>query len=174
MNKTGLLFAALVAIVSTLPASAAKDKPRFLYVQNAGSMTLSDGRLTMKNVSAVTLFFSDRPQRIAGQMRTQTFVKHWGKGANSFKANPPNATVSVFQDAAKITDAIIEISEPRFDGTNLSYKAKVLLGELPSDGGELSIFIDSGDAACDVGDSQFSGEPCWAQKAFDCPGRGGC
>lgn len=150
------------------------DSPRFLYVQNAGSMTLSDGRLTMKNVSPVTLFFSDRPKRIAGQMRTQAFVNHWGKGTNSFKATPPNATVSVFQGATRITDAIIEISEPQFDGTNLSYKAKILLGERPSEGGELYLFIDSGDAACDVGDGAYAGEPCWAQKAFDCAGRGGC
>jgi hypothetical protein len=175
MNRIFVLFAGLLVVAGMLPAIAQKnDKPRFLYVQNAGSMTLRDGTLTLTNVSPLTLFFSDRPERIAGNMRTEAFIKHWDKGTNSFKASPPNATVAVFRDATKISDAILEISEPKFDGTKLSYKAKVLLGDLPAEGGELSLFIDSGDAACDVGDGMYSGEPCWAQKAFDCPGRGGC
>ena len=175
MKKMFVLFVAALAIAAAVPTLATKEPaPRFLYVQNAGSMILSEGTLTLKNVAPTTLFFSDRPRRIAGQMRTQAFIKHWDKGSNSFKATPPNATVAVFTDASKVTDAIVEISEPRFDGANLSYKAKVLFGELPAQGGELSLFIDSSDAACDVGDGSYSGEPCWAQEAFDCPGRGGC
>jgi hypothetical protein len=169
-----VVLTAIVAFVAAFPAASAQQSARFLYVQNAGAMTLKDGTLTLKNVSPVTLFFSDRPKRLAGQLRTGSFIKLWGQGANSFKASPPNATVSVFQGANKITDAVLEISEPQFDGTNLSYKAKVLLGELPAQGDELSLFIDSSDVACGVGDGSFSGEPCWAQEAFNCPNRGGC
>ena len=73
-----------------------------------------------------------------------------------------------FQDPTKIIDAVLEISEPQLDGNKLSYKVKVLLGDLPTDGGELSLFIDSSDAACDV-DTSYDGEPCWAQKAFNDP-----
>ena len=175
MKRSFVWFATVLAFACAMPAFAAKENaPQFLYVQNAGSMTLSDGTLTLKNVSPVTLFFSDRPKRIAGQMRTEAFIKHWNKGANSFKASPPNATVAVFRDAKNITNSILELTDPQFDGTNLSYKVKVLLGELPAQGGELSLFIDSGDAACNVGDGSFGGEPCWAQEAFNCPSVGGC
>jgi len=31
-----------------------------------------------------TLFFSDRPERITGQLRTSDFVGHWTKGADNF------------------------------------------------------------------------------------------
>jgi hypothetical protein len=31
-------------------------------------------RLTLRGVSPITLFFSDRPQRIAGNMATETFA----------------------------------------------------------------------------------------------------
>ncbi len=169
MNRVSVLFAALLVVAGTLSAFAQKnDKPRFLYVQNAGSMTLRDGILTLNNVAPLTLFFSDRPERIAGHMRTAAFIKHWDKGVNSFKKSPPNATVAVFQDATKIIDAVLEISEPQFDGNKLSYKVKLLLGALPTEGGELSLFIDSSDAACDV-DTSYAGEPCWAQKAFNDP-----
>ena len=169
MNRMSVMLAGLLVVAGMLPAIAQKDdKPRFLYVQNAGSMTLRDGTLTLTNVSPLTLFFSDRPERVAGHMRTAAFIRHWDKGANSFKESPPNATVAVFQDATKIIDAVLEISDPQFDGTKLSYKAKVLLGDLPAEGGELSLFIDSSDAACDV-DTSYAGEPCWAQKAFNDP-----
>jgi hypothetical protein len=126
MKKMFAIFAAALAITAAAPTLATNQQaPRFLYVQNAGSMTLSEGTLTLTNVAPTTLFFSDRPRRIAGQMRTQAFIKHWDKGVNSFKASPSNATVAVFADAANITEAIVEISEPRFDGVNLTYRAKV-------------------------------------------------
>lgn len=169
MNRVSILFASLLVLAGALAASAQNnEKPRFLYVQNAGSMTLRDGILTLTNVAPLTLFFSDRPERIAGHMRTASFIKNWDKGTNSFKQTPPNATVAVFQDPTKIIDAVLEISEPQLDGNKLSYKVKVLLGDLPTDGGELSLFIDSSDAACDV-DTSYDGEPCWAQKAFNDP-----
>jgi hypothetical protein len=174
MNRVFVFLAAMFAVAGTLPAIAQNDKPRFLYVQNAQSMTLSDGTLTLKNVSPLTLFFSDRPKRIAGHMRTEDFIKHWNTGTNSFKASPPNATIAVFRDANHITDGIVELSDPKVNGPNLSFKVKLLLGKLPAEADELSVFIDSGDAACDVGDGSYSGEPCWAQEAFDCSGRGGC
>lgn len=174
MNRVFVVLAAVLAIAGTLPAVAQKsDTPRYLYVQNAESMTLRDGTLTLKKVSPLTLFFSDRPKRIAGQMRTQDFIKHWNTGANSFKASPPNATIAVFRDADHITDGIVELSEPKVSGPDLSFKVKMLLGELPAEGKELSLFIDSGDAACDV-DTPYAGEPCWAQEAFNCGDRGGC
>ncbi len=174
MNRVFALLAALLALAGALPAVAQKsDKPQFLYVQNAEAMTLRDGTLTLKNVSPLTLFFSDRPKRIAGHMRTADFIKHWNKGTNSFKASPPNATIAVFRDASHITDGIVELSEPKVDGPDLSFRVKMLLGELPAEANELSLFIDSGDAACDV-DTPYAGEPCWAQEAFNCGDRGGC
>jgi hypothetical protein len=170
MYRLVVSLAALFLFASAMSANAAQ----YLYVHNAKSMTFNSGVLTLQDVSPLTLFFSDRPKRIAGQMRTEAFVGHWTKGVNSFKKTPPNATVAMFASKTKIVDAIVELSEPKFDGTNLTYKIKVLKGKLPAQGGELAVFIDNGDASCDVGDPEYAGQPCWAQKAFDCPGAGGC
>jgi hypothetical protein len=86
MKRVFVCLVALLAVAGTLPAVAQRsDKPRFIYVQNAGSMTLRDGTWTLTNASRLTLFFSDRPERIAGQMRTDAFIRHWDQGTNSFK-----------------------------------------------------------------------------------------
>jgi len=39
-------------------------------------------------VSAATVFFSDRPDRIAGNMTTAAFVPFWSTGQDSFLSNP--------------------------------------------------------------------------------------
>jgi hypothetical protein len=44
----------------------------------------------------VTLFFADRPERIAGNMTT-IFVPFWSKGNDSFLPDPPNADVSIME-----------------------------------------------------------------------------
>lgn len=170
MKPLVIAIGSLCLFLSATYANAAG----YLYVHNAKSMTFNSGTLTLKGASPLTLFFSDRPKRIAGHMKTKAFVDHWSKGANSFRKSPPNATVAVFQSKDKIADAIVELSDPQFDGTNLTYKAKLLLGSLPAKGGELSLFIDNGDAACSVGEGTYDGQPCWAQEAFDCPAFGGC
>jgi hypothetical protein len=49
---------------------------RFPFVQTFKGMRFdkSTDMLTLVGVSSVTTFFSDRPQRIAGNMRTADFV----------------------------------------------------------------------------------------------------
>ncbi|WP_146204002.1 hypothetical protein [Aminobacter sp. AP02] len=37
-------------------------------------------KLTLEGVGATTLFFSDRPERIAGNVDTAAFVPFWSKG----------------------------------------------------------------------------------------------
>ena len=67
----------------------------FLFVQNAKSMSFDSAtnKLTPQNVSPVTVFFSDRPERIAGNMKTAAFVPHWSTGKDSFLSDPPNADI---------------------------------------------------------------------------------
>lgn len=171
--KYGAIFL-IWSYVFTAQSFSKDDEPRFLFVQNAKSMRYSNGELELQQVSPMTVFFSDRPKRIAGHMRTDHFLKIWNGGKNSFKRVPPNATLSVFNKNSQAIDVVLALSEPRISGDKVIYKAKVLLGTPPESGGENSLFIDSSEGACDVGDPSYSGLPCWAQTAFDCPGRGGC
>ena len=43
-----------------------------------GPGSLKDGVLTMKRVTADTVYFSDRPERITGRVTTQKFVAMTG------------------------------------------------------------------------------------------------
>ncbi len=124
------------------PPPPTAQSAQLLFVQSAEGASFSDGRLTLRRVSPATLFFSDRPQRIAGHVLTRRFIADWGKGANSFAQDPPNATLSTV-GGRHMTDAVLVLSNPRFRGVNLVYDARVLRGAPPARGGPTSLFIDA-------------------------------
>ncbi len=78
-------------------------KPGYLFVISGTSGSLKGDTLTLKGVPNV-LYFSNRPVRVAGHLSLEKFVELWNKGVNSYKADPPNATLSVLKkDGAKNT-----------------------------------------------------------------------
>ncbi len=131
-------------MTSLLPASAApaiEEKIEFLFVQNSVSGTFDGKTLTLKGIGP-TIFFSDRPQRLAGQVHTEEFVSHWGTSKdNNFSEDPPNATLSIFEED-KVSSAVIELREPKFAGDTLTYDVKILKGDLPNSFQASSLFID--------------------------------
>ena len=66
----------------------------YLYVISGTSGSLEGDALTLNGVPNV-VYFSDRPNRIAGHLSLSNFVEMWDKGVDSFKADPPNATLSL-------------------------------------------------------------------------------
>jgi hypothetical protein len=121
-------------------ADQQSTKVELLFVQNAASGNFDGKTLTLKGVGP-TLFFSDRPERIAGQVRTSDFVGHWTRGADNFAANPPNATLSVF-GAKEVSSIVVVLTNPKLDRNTLSYTVKILEGKLPASFKESSLFID--------------------------------
>ena len=77
-------------------------------------------KLTLKNVSPVTVFFTDRPERIAGNMNTTKFIPFWSDGKDSFKSDPPNADISIIEGKT-LKQTVVELQDPVLDGDNLSY-----------------------------------------------------
>lgn len=112
-----------------------------LYVQNAKSVTLEKGKLVLRGVNPNTICFTDRPARLAGHLPTREFVPLWSQGKDSFLKDPPNGTLSIFS-GNKVSDVVVEISNPVLSGGNLTYNAKVLEGAASISGGECSLFID--------------------------------
>jgi hypothetical protein len=115
-----------------------------LFAQNANGISFDSDTdtLTLKGVSPVVTFFSDRPNRIAGHVLLPGFIQLWDEGSDSFRDDPPNASISVF-DGKQIKSAVIEIGDPELHGDRLSYKVvKVLDGDLSFSDGLCSIFID--------------------------------
>ncbi len=57
------------------------------YIQNA------------KGVNPSTIYFTDRPARLAGHLLTTRFLPLWDEGKDRFLRDPPNATLSPFPEA---------------------------------------------------------------------------
>jgi hypothetical protein len=151
ITRRKFIAAALVALVLPLGSAMAQGvketeqakQADFLFVQTAKSMSFdkSTNKLTLVGVSSTTLFFSDRPERIAGNMKTAAFVPFWSKGKDSFLKDPPNADVSILE-GDKLQQVVVVLQSPALKGDTLVYSVKVLQGDMPAKGADVSIFID--------------------------------
>ncbi len=141
-GTTGLAGALLVpGAASAQDASAANAD--FLFVQTAASMAFAAdaNRLTLHNVSPTTLFFSDRPDRIAGNMTTESFVPFWSEGKDSFLSEPPNADLSIMEDG-ELRQTVVVLRDPVLNGSDLHYTVRIIDGHMPVLGENVSVFID--------------------------------
>ena len=136
---------ALAQAPAAAPA-AAPQKVQLLFVQNSAGVTIdaAKGVFTLKNVSPSTLFFSDRPVRLAGHYHTrEEFLKLWNEGPDSLAKNPPNATLSIVEPGqADLQNAVVVLRNPRMNGNDLSYDFKLIEGTLPKAGNAAALFID--------------------------------
>jgi hypothetical protein len=142
----GAFAASSLASLKAALAQSAPSEPKegeFLFVQSAKGMTFdkATNKLTLTGVSPVTVFFTDRPERIAGNMNTTAFIPFWSVGKDSFKSNPPNADVSIMENG-KLMQIVVELQDPVLAGDNLTYTVKVLQGDVPATGANVSVFID--------------------------------
>jgi hypothetical protein len=141
----GTGVAALAALAGsagaeTAPADGTAD---YLFVQTAKGMAFDtdQNRLTLRGVSPVTLFFSNGPERIAGNMETARFVPFWGEGKDSFLSDPPNAELSILEDG-KLRQTMVVLHDPVLEGDDLHYTVQVRSGDMPVLGQDVSLFID--------------------------------
>src|SRR5262245_5722968 len=162
-----LLVAASLALALAVAAAGQSKDPQVQFVQTASGVTFKDGVLTLKDAAPTTVFFSDRPERLAGHIRNDLFTKLWSEGRNSFKSDPPNAALSVFDPQGQPTQAVVMLSNPRLDGKNIQYDARVLTGSIPQAGAESTLFIDGYGTPCNSGQNNpaYSAYPCWAATA---------
>jgi hypothetical protein len=140
------LLGAAIKATPTTAADQAQDnleEVQLLFVQNSNDVVMEKEKMTLKGISPTTIFFSDRPKRIAGHMDTEEFVLDWieGKGKNSFVEDPPNATLSIF-GKDEIVDIVVELKNPRLKGNDLIYDIGVLEQGHPITSGPCSLFID--------------------------------
>jgi hypothetical protein len=139
------LLASAAPLQSALAQAASTETKQadFLFVQSAKSMTFdkATNKLTLVGVSPITVFFTDRPERVAGNMTTATFVPFWSKGKDSFLSDPPNADISLVEGKS-LRQVVAVLRDPVLKGDNLTYTVKVLQGELPAKAADVSVFID--------------------------------
>lgn len=130
------------------PVINEKDGPRFLFALSTSSGKIDGDRITLERVPLV-VYFSDRPSRLAGQLSLEVFAQGWDQGTDSYRADPPNAVLSILKDGG-VENVVIEISEPdaKIKEGSISFKYKVLKGELPKSFGTATLFLDSSCPLC--------------------------
>ncbi len=116
--------------------------PKYLFVQTAKSGSFHGKTLTLMGVAPSTIYFSDRPHRIAGHMKTQQFLDFWNKGNNSFSKTPPNAVLS-WDNGKETGETVVELYAPRIMKDALAYDVKFLYGKMPDKVGTCTLFIDA-------------------------------
>jgi hypothetical protein len=140
------VLASSLATLKPALAQSDKDAPKvadFLFVQTAEGLRFhkDTNKLTLVDVSPITLFFADRPERIAGNMKTSAFIPFWSEGKDSFKNDPPNADVSILS-RGKLEQIVVVLQDPVLEDDDLTYTVRVLEGELPAKAKDVSLFID--------------------------------
>jgi hypothetical protein len=146
------LFFFLVAAVLLMAAGAkisvaASEAPQFMFVQSAEDIKADPATSTFRlvKVNQQTLYFTDRPQRIAGHIKMDDYLKEWTAkaGKDNFAVDPPNATLSVYEPGKpENTLVVVKITNPVVEGADIVYTYKILNGTMPTSGGASTLFID--------------------------------
>jgi len=128
--KRGFLAASIFLLLLLTQAgirpnvSLSAENPKntdLFFVHNSNHITVDDGKLILWGISPTVLFFTDRPERIAGHMTNERYLRLWKEdGKESSLADPPNATVSVFADDEG-ADLVVTLRDPEFNGGDLAY-----------------------------------------------------
>ena len=112
----------------------------YLFVISGTSGSLDGDTLTLNGVPNV-IYFSDRPARKAGHLSISEFIEMWDKGVDSFKADPPNATLSVLtKDGAK--NVVVELMSVEQKSGSVVFKVAVLEGKVKGTLAPATLFID--------------------------------
>lgn len=144
MLKRSLLVLS-IALSALAPASAQDTKVQLMFVQTSESLKADDKTLRLVNVGQQTLYFSDRPARVAGHLTMPAYMDEWTAraGPDNFAKNPPNATLSVYHPGKQENAlTVVTISNPKADGRDLVYSYKLVQGTMPKTGGATALFID--------------------------------
>src|SRR6266536_5827801 len=144
LNKLIALTGALMLVGPPL-AGTDENKVQLLFVQTAEDLKADGNTLRLVNVGQQTLYFSDRPVRVAGHLTMPAYLDEWkaGEGPDNFSSDPPNATLSVYEPGSRENKmVVVEISHPVIEGKDLIYHYKLIEGTMPKAGGATALFID--------------------------------
>jgi hypothetical protein len=145
----GLMFsmAGCSTASKTSATSGTSSKAQLMFVQSAEDLRVDPPTKTIRlvKVNSQTLYFSDRPVRIAGHVKMADYLTEWTDkaGKDNFAKDPPNATLSVYEPGQpENTIVVVEITNPVVDGADLLYNYKIINGTMPAGGGATALFID--------------------------------
>lgn len=141
---TSVLCFCFIAFLYPAPASSSDsidEEVELLFVQDAKGYELVDNAIVLKEARPNVLYFTDRPERLAGYLSRAQAVRIAQK---SFEEVPPNAALVIF-DEDKVTEVVLLLkTAPIERGDDLIFNQyEILSGELPKAGGNCALFIDN-------------------------------
>lgn len=163
MNKKAWIAAALVAVVVGVVGFAlgsqaqgnssadGEETANWLFSQTADGGSISPNgddtwTLTLTDVDPVVLGFTDRPLREAQAGSVEKLVDSWPE---LFGDSNPNGVVVAHNQSGATNSAVVELMEPKLNGSTLTYTVRVLTNEGgPAEAGvaydfeQVSVFID--------------------------------
>jgi hypothetical protein len=144
MNRWKLAWCVAAAgVFAALGCGSGGEACEMLFVQTAQGMSSDEKQLTLKSPSPDILFFCDRPERVAGHLGWDAFVRLVSEGGDSFADDPPNAAVSVIGDKGEVTEVVVVLTErPTKRNDDIVFPMRVLDGVLQKQGGTTLLFID--------------------------------
>lgn len=152
---------------STAPSKTPAD---VLYIQTANNANLNavdknaqSFKLTLSQVNPMVTYFSDRPERVVGQIGNAVYLQTWNQGGKqSFDKDAPNAVVSgvaKVNGSSETVNVVMELSNPivNVGAHTITYDAKSLSSnetKLNLNHANLhyaTVFIDGGFCAACIG-----------------------
>ena len=124
------------------PEVSSSERDEALFVQNARSGTFNGKEITLNQISPV-IYFTQSPRPEAGVISTTEFNDLWTKGHDAL-ADTTKATLSIHTPQGD-KHVAVELMSPLVSGNRITYKVRVLLGTIPRQFNESTLFIDFGD-----------------------------
>jgi hypothetical protein len=114
-----------------------------IFAQTAQGATSKGETLGLTRDTASTLYDSDRPRRVEGQMATRDFVERRPDGASSDEWDPSHTVLASLESGDdRPQDAVFVIKDPRFSGGKHSYPIDVFQRTVAADPGPVTLSID--------------------------------
>ena len=124
------------AVIKTAP------EPEVLFVINFDTGSFDGKKLTLNgNGLSNVIYFSDRPERVAGHMGVNGFLALWAKGSGSLEKYQPKSVLSLFINNEQ-KDYVLTVSNPVVNGTYLVFDAVVIDGGPPESFNTGGLFMD--------------------------------
>lgn len=204
----GMAIVAIVPLLMLLNSCSAvpeqtnsgADELSLLYMVDSERATLTasndmEFRVVLQDTDPTTTWFTDRPERGAGKVRTERLIQSWD--ALGFAEVPPNIAFTFERDGV-LRSAVATMQNPTFDGETATLTATFRalnesdqtgasptpesehptdsLAELPESLENVSIFIDNSQAnsalVCELFERYF-GTSCPTQPVNPRPRTGG-
>jgi hypothetical protein len=136
------LVLSVCAVLGDSDSSAADDteKLEYLFIITGDTGTYKDGSLALTGVPIISFNYLGAT-RETGHFLVGSFVEVWNENSSAYKADPPKGTLSVLDEKGD-SNAVIEVSNPSSTLNTLTFKAKVLEGNVPDSFNASTLFLE--------------------------------